>query len=281
MQSKLVALTVVTLILALSAPGMRRAVLDGAGLAPVEATLSAAEPALPSPEPIVRNVGSEVVDTRTMPAVRSALTRLESLVTLRSDPDALRHAFHAYYAYRAANPEQVRKPYLYFVDFGLSASQPRGYVFDMEALTLVEGPFLVAHGRGSVRSGESVPTRFSNTRGSNATSLGLYVAQETYGFSGKSGGRAYRSVGLRLQGVSGRFNSAARVRGIVVHGAPYVTDRTAGRSEGCPAMTQALAQKLLPRIANGGMVFHYSPLDTAWLRSDPWVNSFPGVLASR
>jgi hypothetical protein len=80
-----------------------------------------------------------------------------------------------------------------------------------------------------------MPT-WSNRPGSNATSLGLYLTQETYAFRGTSNGSPYSSIGLRLTGVSGRFNSAARSRGIVVHGAPYVTPEKAGRSEGCPAM---------------------------------------------
>jgi hypothetical protein len=204
--------------------------------------------------------------------VEGALGALGASVATQSDPDALRMAFRAYFGYRAANPAKVRKPYLYYVDFGLDSSTPRGYVFDMEALTVVEGPFTVAHGRGSVDPGSGIPTRFSNVRGSNATSLGLYLAQETYSFRGRSGGRAYTSIGLRLAGVSGRFNSAARTRGIVVHGAPYVTATRAGRSEGCPAMEQARAQRLIPRIANGGMVFHFSPLDRAWIGEDPWAS---------
>jgi hypothetical protein len=206
-------------------------------------------------------------------AVENALDDLIPQVATLSHPQALRYAFEAYFSYRESNPDRVRKPYLYFVDFGLDSRTPRGYVFDMEKLSIVEGPFTVAHGRGSDRSGGAIPTVFSNRRGSNATSLGLYVAQETYGFSGRSAGRTYRSVGLRLQGVSGRFNSAARERGIVVHGAPYVTALRAGRSEGCPAMEQRLAQRLLPMIANGGMVFHFSPLDGEWLREEPWVRS--------
>lgn len=44
------------------------------------------------------------------------------------------------------------------------------------------------------------------------------------------GGKAYRSVGLRMDGVSGAFNSAARKRRVVVHGAPYVSASKAGRS---------------------------------------------------
>ncbi len=203
--------------------------------------------------------------------VGSALGALAPRVERQSDPDALKLAFQAYFNYKAANPEQVRKPYLYFVDYGLDATTPRGYVFDMEALTVVEGPFTVAHGRGSAPSSRGVPTRFSNREGSNATSLGLYLAQETYSFRGKSGGRAYRSSGLRLTGVSGKFNSQARARGVVVHGAPYVTATRAGRSEGCPAMELDRARRLIPQIADGGMVFLFSPLDRTWMAEDRWA----------
>jgi hypothetical protein len=203
--------------------------------------------------------------------VRRAVDRLGPLVARKSHGDALNYAFRAFYSYRATNPGEVRKPYLYYVDFGLGSGTARGYVFDMDKLTVVRGPFHVAHGRGSAPGGAATPTRFLNTSGSKATSLGLYLAQETYNFSGKSGGRAYRSVGLRLKGVSGSFNSRARARGIVAHGAPYVKNSRAGRSEGCPAMPQALASELLPRIANGGMVFHFSPNDANWMRSDPWA----------
>ena len=180
-------------------------------------------------------------------------------------------AFEAYFNYKAANPREVRKPYLYYVDYGLTNTTPRGYVFNMESLTLVEGPFTVAHGRGSAAPSSGVPTRFSNRQGSNSTSLGLYLAQETYGFSGRADGRRYSSIGLRMKGLSGRFNSAARARGVVAHGAPYVTASRAGRSEGCPALEQARARRLLPKIANGGLVFLFSPLDETWMEQDPWA----------
>jgi hypothetical protein len=202
--------------------------------------------------------------------VQRALARLAPRVST-SDRDALRMAFHAYYNYRAAHPEKVRKPYLYFVDYGLDAETPRGYVFDMLELRVVSGPFLVAHGRGSSARG-GVPRRFSNRHGSEATSLGLFLAQETYRFTGHANGRVYSSTGLRLRGLSGRFNARARERGVVVHGAPYVTGGGAGRSLGCPAVSPARARTLIPRIRNGGLVFLYSPHDRTWKREDPWVN---------
>ena len=227
--------------------------------------------------PVATSVTAPAVDTGGSAAVASRVTAaLETLaprVARTSDAAALRSAFQAYFAFKAAHPERVRKPYLYFVDYGLSNATPRGYVFDMETLEVIDGPFTVAHGRGSSRGRNGVPTRFSNRPGSAATSLGLYVTQETYGFVGHAGGGTYRSVGLRLQGVSGEFNDAARARGVVAHGAPYMSARDAGRSEGCPALEEFRAQRLLPMIANGSLVFLYSPNDPVWAEQDPWVNS--------
>lgn len=202
----------------------------------------------------------------------NAVDALASSVRTLSHPRALRDAFASYFAFKAANPEKVRKPLLYFVDYGLSNTTPRGYVFDMEQLRVVDGPFMVAHGRGSAQDSRGIPTRFSNNFGAATTSLGLYVAQETYAFSGHAGGRLYRSIGLRLAGVSGKFNSNARARGVVAHGAPYVTSTRAGRSEGCPAMDSERAQNLLPKLANGGLVFLFAP-DDNWLGRDPWLTA--------
>lgn len=231
---------------------------------------------LPSPLPVSsRLTASGILPERFAPAtglraprVAAAFSILIKDVEQQSHPDALRLAFAAYYNFKAAHPEQVRNPYLYFVDYGLDSRTPRGYVFDMETLRLVDGPFTVAHGRGSVSPGDDRPTRFSNRQGSYATSLGLYLTQETYGFRGTSDGSSYRSVGLRLRGLSGRYNSAARNRGVVVHGAPYVTPDRAGRSEGCPAMEPGRAEWLIPRISNGGLVFLFSPLDPDWMREE-------------
>ncbi len=212
-----------------------------------------------------------VREPRTM--VDSALDVLAGKVARQSDPAALRMAFHAYFAYRSAHPEQVRNPYLYYVDYGLDSRTPRGYVFDMDDLSLVDGPFTVAHGKGSARGHYGVPVRFSDAPRSDASSLGLYLTLQSYAFTGHSGGRPYSSMGMRIQGLSGSFNGSALARGVVVHGAPYVTPTGAGRSEGCPAMEVWRARKLIPMIANGGLVFLFSPADAAWMRQDPWANA--------
>lgn len=200
----------------------------------------------------------------------AAVRALAAAVRPLSHPKALESAFRSYFAYMAAHPDEVKKPVLYFVDYGLPSTEPRGYVFDMRALTILEGPFAVAHGRGSSRTQYGIPTRFSNASGSAATSLGLYLAGNTYDFHGHTGGRSYSSIGLRLKGVSANFNDNALSRGVVVHGAPYVTGNRAGRSEGCPAMDQERARRVLPELADGGMVFLFAP-DQEWMADDPWV----------
>jgi hypothetical protein len=201
---------------------------------------------------------------------KAALTAFTGSVRQLSRPQALEDAFRSYFAYKTTHPDEVTKPYLYFVDYGLPSTTPRGYLFDMDSLKIVDGPFTVAHGRGSSTSQYGVPTRFSNASGSASTSLGLYVAKALYDFHGHTAGQSYSSIGLRLMGVSSGFNTNAMARGVVAHGAPYVTATKAGRSEGCPAMEPARAQRLLPKLAQGGMVFLFAP-DEKWMASDPWL----------
>ena len=253
--------------------GMSAAVVAGAHLVPgsdqpgpvVTAAVAfvKADTAKPTTEP---ERTTEVASSN----VTVAVDAFRAAVRPLSHPRALEDAFKSYFAYKAAHPTEVKKPLLYFVDYGLPNTTPRGYVFDMDARTIVDGPFMVAAGRGSRENGHGVPTHFSNASGSAATSLGLFVAQELYEFGGHSGGRFYSSVGMRLMGVSAGFNDNARARGVVAHGAPYVTPGKAGRSEGCPAMEQARAQRLLPKLANGGLVFLFAP-DPSWMDRDPWV----------
>jgi hypothetical protein len=207
--------------------------------------------------------------------VAAAVQTLSAFVKQSSHPEAIASAVRSYLAFQQARPADVQKPYLYFVDFGLPGNTPRGYVFDMSNLSLVDGPFMVAHGRGSAPSGSVIPSTFSNANGSAATSLGLFVAEELYPFSGKAAGQTYTSVGMRMTGVSASYNDNARARGVVAHGAPYVTESGAGRSEGCPAVDQARAQRLLPMLSNGALVFLFAP-KSEWLAGDPWLTASAG-----
>jgi hypothetical protein len=129
--------------------------------------------------------------------ITAALAAFTSVVRPLSHPRALEDAFRGYFAYKAAHPDDVKKPYLYFVDYGLPSTAPRGYVFDMDAHKIVDGPFMVAHGRGSSTKHDGVPTRFANEMGAATSSLGLFVCARDLCLPrilGRTGVRLHRSA---------------------------------------------------------------------------------------
>jgi hypothetical protein len=111
-------------------------------------------------------------------------------------------------------------------------------------------------------------TRFSNEADTHATSLGLFVTDDTY--VGKNG------YSLRLNGLDKGLNDRARDRAIVMHGAPYVSETFVkktgrlGRSWGCPAVSAEVAKKLIDRVKGGGLVFAYYP-DTKLVKSSKYL----------
>jgi L,D-transpeptidase-like protein len=137
------------------------------------------------------------------------------------------------------------------IDFTRPSTEKRLWVFDVRTHALLFYD-LVSHGRGS---GKTMATAFSNDALSNMSSLGLYRTAETYvGHNGYS---------LRLDGLDRGLNDNARVRAIVVHGAPYVNAATAkangylGRSLGCPAVRPEIAHQLIDTIKGGGLLFAF------------------------
>ncbi|MFT3761449.1 MAG: murein L,D-transpeptidase catalytic domain family protein [Pseudoxanthomonas sp.] len=157
-------------------------------------------------------------------------------------------------------PDPLHRPAtLSVIDYSLPSTRPRLWVFDLTQRRLLFRE-LVAHGRGT---GENLASRFSNRSGSNMSSLGGFVTQETYvGHNGYS---------LRLRGLEPGYNDRARDRAIVIHGAPYVSDDLIrgqgrlGRSLGCPAVRPAIARSLIDSIRDGSFVFAYYP-DADWLQ---------------
>jgi hypothetical protein len=139
------------------------------------------------------------------------------------------------------------------IDYSKPSSERRLWVFDLKSKELLYEE-LVAHGQGS---GANMATQFSNNDESHQTSLGLFVTRDTY--VGKNG------YSLRLDGLDRGVNDRARDRAIVMHGAPYVSDTFVkangrlGRSWGCPAISAAVAKRMIDRVKGGGLVFAYYP----------------------
>ncbi|TKC03995.1 murein L,D-transpeptidase catalytic domain family protein [Pedobacter frigoris] len=141
------------------------------------------------------------------------------------------------------------KSIITIADFDLGSSQKRMWIVDLDKKNLLLNTW-VAHGE---RTGADKAVKFSNTNDSHQSSLGFYVTAEIYrGQHGKS---------LRLDGMDEGYNNNARMRDIVVHGAPYVSQGTInalgrlGRSHGCPAVAPELTDKVINTIAGKTVLF--------------------------
>ena len=198
-------------------------------------------------------------------AERSSDRLVKSLVRqapgLRSD--VLKMALRA--ARTAAEQGLVqRRDLLTVIDYSLPSTQPRLFVFDLVARKLLFRE-LVAHGRNS---GDNVPSFFSNSSGSQASSLGLFVTADPY-----IGGNGYS---LRLRGLEEGINDMAWDRAIVMHGASYVSKAAIkilgrlGRSWGCPAVRPEIAHRIIDTLRGGSAVFAYYP-EKSWLATSAFV----------
>lgn len=155
----------------------------------------------------------------------------------------------------------IKNEKLTIVDFSVSSSQKRLWVIDMEKKEILLQS-LVAHGK---KTGEEYATTFSNKIDSHMSSLGFYVTGETY--KGRNG------FSMRLDGLEKGINDNARTRAIVVHGAGYASPKLIqsqgriGRSYGCPAVPEAVNQKLIELIKDESCLFIYYPSQTYENRS--------------
>ncbi|MFT3897550.1 MAG: murein L,D-transpeptidase catalytic domain family protein [Thermomonas sp.] len=211
----------------------------------------------PQPRPSIAR--ATTIPAATPPAPRDAtLAQLRRLAP-DADPGVLALALAARdCAVRAGEVEAASK--LAVIDYSRPSTLRRLWVFDVAGNHLLQEEY-VAHGQGS---GDNFATRFSNSDGSHATSLGLYRTAETYiGDNGYS---------LRMDGLDPGFNDNARSRAIVVHGAWYVDPQLAarqgrlGRSHGCPALREQVARVVIDELKERQLLFAYAD-DAAWLRN--------------
>lgn len=187
--------------------------------------------------------------TITSPAIEMETALRQIAPALRVEP--LRAALSAWQGLRAG--EQLSRPLMTVIDYGLPSTARRMWVFDLSTRTLLFHE-LVAHGRNS---GENLASMFSNEDGSLMTSLGAFVTGETY--YGRNG------YSMRLRGMEPGVNDRAEARAIVVHGAPYVGEEFVrkvgrlGRSHGCPALRPAIARDLIDLIKDRTLLYAWHP----------------------
>lgn len=160
---------------------------------------------------------------------------------------------HALAAHKEATTEgKTTRLTLTVIDYSRPATEKRLWVVDVISRAVLQTEY-VAHGEGS---GGLVPTRFSNADGTHQSSLGTFITGAAF--------KGVRGYSLRLHGLEPGINDNAYFRGLVVHGTPGVSESKArkgvmGRTEGCPAVSTEAAQRLIPLIANGTVVFAWYP----------------------
>lgn len=143
--------------------------------------------------------------------------------------------------------------YLTIADFSKASCDERFYVIDMNTIETVITS-LVAHGKNS---GLKFAQFFSNNNESFKSSLGFYITGNSY--QGKHG------LSLELIGVENGINDKAQQRGIVIHGADYVSEAFIqqqgfiGRSLGCPALPTEKAANIINTIKGASCFFIYAP----------------------
>lgn len=168
------------------------------------------------------------------------------------DYEVFKRAFIGYLNLKAGNLVSD-KPLLTIVDFNKRSSEKRLWIIDLANQKLLFNT-LVAHGQGS---GGDMPDKFSNLPNSHQSSLGFYVTSEIY--HGKHG------LSMKLDGMDKGFNTNAKERAVVIHGAEYVSEQFVsqhgrlGRSHGCPALPVALTSKIIDNIKGKTCLFIAGP----------------------
>ncbi|WP_434629189.1 murein L,D-transpeptidase catalytic domain-containing protein [Chromobacterium sp. CV08] len=136
------------------------------------------------------------------------------------------------------------------VDYGRPSTEGRLFVFDTLECSVQR--FLVAHGSGwEANADPSRAVCFSNENGSNASSLGVCRASETF-FGGQG-------LSLWLDGLE-PSNANMRARNLVMHGAPYVTQAhirehgALGLSDGSLAIEPEYSAGLINMLQGGSFI---------------------------
>lgn len=185
------------------------------------------------------------------------------------DTDALDAALYAFdRAWQLGETDRLQYAVL---DFATESIEPRLFVFDLRTSELLFSE-LATHGIGSQDPSDlTMADWFSDTPGSNASSLGLIRAAETY-----YGDHGYS---MRLDGLEDGFNGNVRDRAIVVHSADYATQDFVddygylGRSQGCPAVDPLVSDAIIDTMTDGALLFAYYP-DPVWIGGSEYLAGY-------
>ncbi len=180
------------------------------------------------------------------------------------DLDSFKNGMLGYF--KLADKDLVEKKILTIIDFTLSSTKKRMWVLDMTSNKVLFNT-VVAHGKNT---GGEFATNFSNKVNSLQSSLGFYITGETY--IGKNG------YSMFIDGMEKQFNSKARERYVVVHGADYANPSfisklgRLGRSYGCPALPTALTNDIIDVIKDKSVIYIHSA-DKSYLQNSDMIKA--------
>jgi hypothetical protein len=163
--------------------------------------------------------------------------------------------------YKLANHPAGNPRYWAIVDFNQPSTDERFYLFDTKEEKTTR--YLVAHGHGN---GDATDAQnrlyanvFSNVKGSNCSSLGIYKCLAP--IESKHHGNALQIDGLE------NTNSNAKARSVILHKADYVsakyleTHNYLGRSEGCFAVENSAVDTLISQLEKGSFIIAWKNPD--------------------
>ena len=163
------------------------------------------------------------------------------------------------------------KPLLSIVEFDRPSTKKRFWLIDLKKRKVLKNTY-VSHGKNS---GENLAKQFSNVDDSNMSSLGFYVTEDTY--FGKHG------LSLKLNGMDEAYNSNAKLRNIVMHGAEYVGEDfirqqgRLGRSEGCPALPMGEHMEVIEQVRDRTVLYLHAsgqPYKSRFLNQETAMEAF-------
>jgi len=174
----------------------------------------------------------------------------------RVSNDAIGSARAAVSEYLNLHPNEEPPHYLAVVDYTRPSFRKRMVIIDMA--TGAESWYHIAHAK---KTGTTHARFFSNIKGSNMSSLGLFKTGISY--LGDHG------LAIRLHGLDSLKNSNAFTRDIVLHSAEYVSvpiiieniltlnGPRLGRSNGCFVVNPSKIQEVVQKLSRGGFIYAY------------------------
>ncbi len=202
--------------------------------------------------------------TRKVIVVAGSVALLLSLIIFSSlllplqavSDKGISQACRAVSEYRKNNPHEAAPQYLAIVDYTKPSFLKRMVIINMSNGS--KNYYRIAH---AAKSGSLFARNFSNTEGSNMSSLGLYKTGNAY--MGDHG------LAMRLHGLDSLRNNNAFVRDIVLHSAEYVSvpiiieniltcnGPRIGRSNGCLVVAPSTIREVVDKLSRGGFIYAY------------------------